>query len=67
MKFLFGKNYPLWLILLLVAVIVGGVYLHLRYVDNVKTTLVNKGIVLIEGDTMMCLPFETIPTLPHHP
>lgn len=63
MKFLFGKNYPLWLILLLVGIIVGIIYLHFDYVDSIKTSLAEKGIILINGEPVTSLPFDIVPHL----
>lgn len=56
--FLFGKNYPLWLILILIAVI--G-YLAFKPLFIVTEALQEKHIVIINGRAVTCLPFEVKP------
>lgn len=56
--FLFGKNYPLWLILIL-AVLIG--YLAFKPLFIVTGALQEKHIVIINGRAVTCLPFEVKP------
>lgn len=58
MKFLFAKNYPLWLIIILI-VIIGC----LAFKPLIMTTraLNEKQIVIINGKAVTCLPFEIKP------
>lgn len=58
MKFLFAKNYPLWLILVLMFII--G-YLFLSYFNIINNALNEKQIVIINGKAVTCLPFEIRP------
>jgi hypothetical protein len=60
MKFLFAKNYPLWLIIVLVAII--G-YLAFRPINIITKALNEKQIVIINGKAVTCLPFEVEPVL----
>lgn len=54
----FGKNYPLWVILILVAII--G-YLAFKPLNIVVNALQEKHIVIINGQAVTCLPFEVKP------
>lgn len=58
MKFLFAKNYPLWLIIVLI-VIIG--YLSIAYIQTINKALNEKQIVIINGKAVTCLPFEIEP------
>lgn len=60
MKFLFAKNYPLWLIIVLV-IIIG--YLAFRPINIITNALNKKQIVIINGKAVTCLPFEVKPIL----
>lgn len=60
MKFLFTKNYPLWLIIVLV-IIIG--YLAFRPINIITKALNEKQIVIINGKAVTCLPFEIEPVL----
>lgn len=56
--FLFGKNYPLWVILILLAVI--G-YLAFAPLNTTIHALKEKRIMIINGHAVTCLPFEVKP------
>ena len=60
MKFLFTKNYPLWLIIVLF-IIIG--YLAFRPINIITKALNEKQIVIINGKAVTCLPFEIEPVL----
>lgn len=60
MKFLFAKNYPLWLIIILI-VIIG--YLAFKPLIMTTRALNEKQIVIINGKAVTCLPFEIKPKL----
>lgn len=55
---LFGKNYPLWVILVLLVVI--G-YLAFTPLNTTMQALREKRIMIINGKAVTCLPFEVKP------
>ena len=55
---IFAKNYPLWFILILVAII--G-YLAFAPLNITIKALQEKQIVIINGQAVTCLPFEVKP------
>ena len=55
---IFAKNYPLWFILILVAII--G-YLAFAPLKITIKALQEKQIVIINGQAVTCLPFEVKP------
>lgn len=55
---IFAKNYPLWFILILVAIIS---YLAFAPLNITIKALQEKQIVIINGKAVTCLPFEVKP------
>lgn len=55
---IFAKNYPLWFILILVAII--G-YLAFKPLTITVKALKEKRIVVINGEAVTCLPFNVQP------
>lgn len=55
---IFAKNYPLWFILILVAII--G-YLAFKPLTIAVKALKEKRIVVINGEAVTCLPFNVQP------
>lgn len=60
---IFAKNYPLWFILLLVAVIA---YLAFKPLTITTKALQEKQIVIINGKALTCLPFDIKPVIKEH-
>lgn len=60
MKFLFAKNYPLWLIIIL-TIIIG--YFAFKPLSITTKALNEKQIVIINGKAVTCLPFEIEPII----
>lgn len=57
---IFAKNYPLWFILLLVAIIA---YLAFKPLTTTTKALQEKQIVIINGQALTCLPFDIRPII----
>lgn len=63
MKWLFGKNYPLWVILVLFCVILYLMYLLYNPYKIVNTALKDKNITILNGKPVICVDFYTQPII----
>lgn len=61
---IFAKNYPLWFILLLVAIIA---YLAFKPLTITTKALQEKHIIVINGQALTCLPFDIRPIIKDRP